>query len=391
MRGLVLLAAVTACGRFDFAELPANDGNASSGDAGDAAAPAAWTKIAAGDETTCGIYKARAYCWGRGTNNEIGDGNATNRPSPTLVALPAGTVTDITQGEGNACAVVDGGAYCWGLAAIGNGTPSSATPAHVTLANNVTSISAGGQFACAVVSGTVSCWGVDTSGSLGNGAGGDSFVPGQVTLPTAAVSVDCGNDHAMALATDGTVYVWGHNDNGIFGTGSTTTPTNSQTAIATSAITGAQPSVGGWSACANKAGDILCWGRGSEGELGNSQSVDSGTKVQVTGLTTGIALVATGGGPSNHDASCAVNDGAVSCWGNGLYGRLGNGLTADMNSPQPVQNLPADIVELAIGFEHTCARSADGTVRCWGRGDLGQLGDGLNKNSLTPVVVPLPN
>lgn len=390
VRGLVLLATLVGCGRLDFARLATPDGNSPSGDASDGAVASGWTRIAAGEETTCGIYKSRAYCWGRGTNNEIGDGNATNRPRPTQVALPAGTVTDIVQGEGHGCAIVDDAVYCWGLAAVGNGTMSSATPVHVTLASNVTSISAGGQFACAVASGTVSCWGVDTSGALGNGAGNDSFVPNQVTLPMAAVSVECGNDHAMALLVNGAVYVWGHNDNGIFGNGSTTTPTSSQTAIAMGAVTGVQPQVAGWSACANLGGDVLCWGRGAEGELGNSQFNDSGSQVQVTGLSTGVTALATNGGPTNQDASCAVKGGAVSCWGEGIFGRLGNGLLTNQSSPQPVQNLPADIVELALGFEHSCARSSDGTVRCWGRGDLGQLGDGMSMSSLVPVVVPLP-
>jgi alpha-tubulin suppressor-like RCC1 family protein len=76
--------------------------------------------------------------------------------------------------------------------------------------------------------------------------------------------------------------------------------------------------------------------------------------------------------------------------GTGANGRLGTGNTSDQTTPQPVQNLPGDVVELALGFEHTCARSSDGTMRCWGRGDLGQLGDGDGADSLTPVVVPLP-
>ncbi|HSD90073.1 MAG TPA: hypothetical protein VLB44_21225 [Kofleriaceae bacterium] len=350
-----------------------------------------WSHVAAGAETTCGIYKGRAYCWGRGTNNEIGDGAGVDRPSPTLVALPAGTVSQITHGEGHGCAVVDGAAYCWGIGAIGNGQPSSALPAAVSLPATITSISAGGGFACAVASGTVYCWGQDPAGALGNGAGGPSDSPQLVTLPasTSAVSVDAGNDHVMALLADASLYVWGHNDAGCYGTGSTS-PTTSDVPVPTGAVTGVLPSLAGWHACALVNGGAKCWGMGSSGELGDGLQQDSASPVTPMAMGSGVTLVATGGGPTNVDISCAVASGQLSCWGNGTAGRLGTGNTAIAITPKPVLGFSGTAVELAIGFEHTCARASDGTVQCWGRGDLGQLGDGNKTNSFSPVVVPLP-
>jgi alpha-tubulin suppressor-like RCC1 family protein len=381
-----------ACGRFGFEPRATPDAGLGSGGLdGDGAIAAGWTRVAAGAETTCGIYKSRAYCWGRGTNNEIGDGNGVDQRMPSEVALPAGTVTDVSQGEGNACAVVDDALYCWGAAAIGNGTPSSATPKLVSgLPANVTSLSAGGRFACAVVSSSLYCWGDDPSGANGNGAGGLSLVPQMVALPSQAVGVDAGNDHTMALVSDGRVFVWGHNDNGVFGNGSTSSPATSEVPVETTAVTGTLPSLGGWDACALAGGGVTCWGTGTRGELGDGQMVDRAVAGPVTGMTSGVTVLAVGGGPINHDAACAARAGVVSCWGTGTNGRLGTGNTSDQTTPQPVQNLPGDVVELALGFEHTCARSSDGTMRCWGRGDLGQLGDGDGADSLTPVVVPLP-
>jgi alpha-tubulin suppressor-like RCC1 family protein len=393
VRGLVvMLATLAACGRLGFEERTTTDGDSDSPNSGGDGPGAAmgWTRITAGDETTCGIYKSRAYCWGRGSNNEIGDGVATNRPSPTLVALPAGTVTDIVQGEGHGCAIVDDSVYCWGLAAIGNGNPQAATPQKITaLPANVTSLSAGGQFVCAVAGGNVYCWGNESSGSLGNGAAGSSFTPALVTLPTTAISVDAGNDHAIALLSDGSLYVWGHNDNGCFGVGSTT-PTSSDVPLQTAASASVLPRLAGWHMCALENGAVRCWGEGTSGELGNNMFNDSSNPVQVVGMTAGVTTMETGGGPSNHDASCAVIAGAVSCWGNGTFGRLGTGNANDAPTPQPVSGVPATVVELALGFEHACARGSDGSLRCWGRGDLGQLGNGMSANSLVPVVVPLP-
>jgi alpha-tubulin suppressor-like RCC1 family protein len=388
---LVVVVALAGCGRLGFQDRSAtSDGDTDSAGTADVALPVTgWTRVSAGDETTCGIDKSRAYCWGRGSNNEIGDGNATNRPSPTEVALPTGSVTDIVQGEGHGCAVVDDAVYCWGLAAIGNGNPTAATPRKVTLSSGVTSISAGGGFACATAGGNLYCWGDDPSGALGNGAAGATLVPQRITLPASAVAVDAGNDHAMAMISDGRVYVWGHNDNGVFGNGPTA-PASSDVPVEITSISGTLPVLAGWHACVLVAGAVSCWGTGTRGELGDGQMMDRPTPGFVTGMMSGVTALAVGGGPVNHDATCAVNGGAATCWGSGIYGRLGTGTMSDQSLPQPVQSLPADIVELALGFEHTCARSSDGSVRCWGRGDLGQLGDGQSANSLTPVDVPLP-
>jgi hypothetical protein len=97
--------------------------------------------------------------------------------------------------------------------------------------------------------------------------------------------------------------------------------------------------------------------------------------------------VVTGGGPIDFDATCAIQDAETWCWGNGRYGRLGDGTTDNADVPVRVQGLPGVAVELALGYGHTCARIVDGTVYCWGRGELGQLGDGRGVGDMTPVRV----
>ena len=44
-------------------------------------------------------------------------------------------------------------------------------------------------------------------------------------------------------------------------------------------------------------------------------------------------------------------------------------------------------VEIGAGWAHTCARLSDGTLRCWGDGTAGQLGNGAMQSSPTPVGV----
>src|SRR5262245_3789774 len=42
---------------------------------------------------------------------------------------------------------------------------------------------------------------------------------------------------------------------------------------------------------------------------------------------------------------------------------------------------------IAAGSAHTCMRFEDGTLRCWGQNEAGQLGDGTTTNRPSPVIV----
>lgn len=85
--------------------------------------------------------------------------------------------------------------------------------------------------------------------------------------------------------------------------------------------------------------------------------------------------------------SCArTPEGTVECWGKNDDGRLGDGTTLERSAPVGVLGL-ADVVEIQAGTGHTCARIRDGSVRCWGRNDRGALGDGTTDNRSAPVTV----
>ena len=73
-------------------------------------------------------------------------------------------------------------------------------------------------------------------------------------------------------------------------------------------------------------------------------------------------------------------NGSVWCWGGNGWGQVGIGAGADVLTPAPVPALPV-IEEIACGLTHTCARSGDGAVYCWGAPDSGSA-------SSPAVVVP---
>jgi alpha-tubulin suppressor-like RCC1 family protein len=89
--------------------------------------------------------------------------------------------------------------------------------------------------------------------------------------------------------------------------------------------------------------------------------------------------------------SCALlNDGSVRCWGANERGQLGDGTNASCWTPVAVQTVTS-AVEVALGKYHSCALLSDGTVKCWGQNTYRQLGDGTRIDRLTPVsVMDLP-
>jgi alpha-tubulin suppressor-like RCC1 family protein len=126
---------------------------------------------------------------------------------------------------------------------------------------------------------------------------------------------------------------------------------------------------------------VKCWGKNSSGQLGDGTGVNSFAPVDVVGLGGVVAGVAPGG-----DHTCALTgQGGVKCWGKNASGELGDGTTVGKTAPVDVLGLSSGVTAVAAGGENTCALTTTGGVKCWGRDDWGQLGDGPPPWKTTPV------
>jgi alpha-tubulin suppressor-like RCC1 family protein len=349
--------------------------------------------ISAGGAHTCALTSTGGVkCWGDNGRGELGDGTTTNSSTPVdVVGLSLG-VTAISSGdEKHTCAVTtSGGATCWGFngsGQLGNGTlADSPVPVGVSgLGSGVAEIDAGGFHTCAVTSGGgAKCWGAGSAGQLGNGFPGiDSSTPVGVSgLSSGVGALSAGEAHSCALTTEDSVECWGYNGFGQLGDGTTTNAFSPVVVVGLSSNSVLPISAGGGHTCAvTSTGSVKCWGLNTSGQLGNGTTNNSATPTQVSNLPSGILAVAAGG---QH--TCAITpSGGVLCWGRNTSGQLGNGTTKNSSVPFQVSGLSSGVVEIATGGFHTCALMAGGDVFCWGRNTSGQLGNGTTKNSSVPV------
>lgn len=136
----------------------------------------------------------------------------------------------------------------------------------------------------------------------------------------------------------------------------------------------------------NDKNNAICWGDNSYGQLGDGTAAARVTPVN-TKLRDKISSLALGGGHT-----CALTfDKEVQCWGANSFGQLGNNSTVDSLLPVKV-NFGDSItpVHLVAGVDHTCVTFENNTVKCWGRNDSYQLGNGNTTASSVPVLSTLP-
>ena len=200
-----------------------------------------------------------------------------------------------------------------------------------------------------------------------------------------ATQVSAGYQHTCALDTSGGVSCWGRNSEGQLGDGTTTDRTTPVGVVGLASGVASVAAGTDFTCVVTTAGGAKCWGSNLGGKLGVGGD-GSPTPVDVTGLTSGVAAIDTG----DEHACVLTTAGGVKCWGSNVYGELGNGVIGSGFGPTPVDvvGLTSGVIAIATGPEHSCAVTSAGAVKCWGRNYESQLGDGGSETaSGTPVDV----
>jgi hypothetical protein len=262
--------------------------------------------------------------------------------------------------------------------------------------------------------GSVKCWGENVSGQLGlsdTQRRGDG--PGEMgaTLPTVSLGpgriaqqLTAGAFHTCARLDDGSVKCWGQNNTGQLGLGDNQMRGDGPGEMGATlpavdlgpGRTALQVIAGDRHTCARlDDGSVKCWGRNLEGQLGLGDTVQRGASPGQMGAS--LPSVSLGPGrtalqlTAGAEHTCArLDDGSAKCWGRNDFGQLGLGDTqprgggpGEMSAALPAISLGPGrtALGLAAGGGHTCARLDDGAVKCWGLNDVGQLGlgDTLNR------------
>ena len=246
----------------------------------------------------------------------------------------------------------------------------------------IKNISSGAYSTCAILSsGMGECWGDNWDGELGDGSYNSSTTPVPVYGGYNFSSIRGGVEHACGLLTNGSAYCWGVNWDGRLGNG-LLDDSPIPVAVARGYIFTAIGSTYD-SSCGRLAnGSVLCWGTNEYGQLGNGVTgPDSNVPVAVRGGYNFTAISLNG-----YHACGRLNNGSVRCWGLNNHGQLGNGGTTDSNVPVAVLG-GYNFTLIYSGGAHSCGLLRNGTAMCWGDDQAAELGDGQWSDSSVPVTV----
>jgi alpha-tubulin suppressor-like RCC1 family protein len=372
------------------------DGSKPIGTARLAAEPTAYSAVSVAGEHSCALIDDGAVqCWGVNDDGQLGDGTLVDRLVPTPVVGLTGPAIAVAAAQEYSCALIQGGSIqCWGRnndGQLGDGTTDDSTTAVsvIVLAGPATAVSATGNTTCALITGgTMQCWGDNDFGEMGTGNTTNSLTPVSVIgLAGTVTAIATGQNHTCALIEGGGIQCWGLNFSGRLGDGTTTNRSSPVSVVDLSGAAVAVVASNGHTCALITGGTVQCWGRNSDGQLGDGTTTDRTTPVTVVDsegdpLTRATAIAA------SPTQTCAVmDDGGIRCWGDNGNGELGNGTTDDSTTPVPVTGLGGTALFVDGGFVSTCAFLEGGSIQCWGSNFDGTLGTGTTNDSLVPVDV----
>jgi len=323
------------------------------------------------------------------------------------------TILSTFFAEGHSSAITsEGRLFMWGdnyKGKLGNGSTSNQyAPIDITSQFNlnseemISSVSLGDSHSAAITSeGRLFTWGYNYHGQLGDNTTTDRDTPTDITSQfdlngeETMISVSLGAYHSAALSSEGRLFVWGWNNYGQLGNGTTTdqmTPTNITSQFSLNAEeTITRVFLGDYhSSAITSEGRVFTWGYNSKGQLGDNTTTDKLLPTDITSqlnLNIGESVISASLG---EEYSCAVTSlGRLFTWGNNTFGQLGDTSTTNSSTPTDITSQfelinEEMIVAASLGGDHSSAITSVGRIFTWGYNFSGQLGDDTRTNQHTP-------
>jgi alpha-tubulin suppressor-like RCC1 family protein len=314
----------------------------------DSGAPAS---IVAGDFHTCanlrGYEFSRVWCWGSNVTGQLGNGSSSPQaqPVPGTVQLPGSL--GVEAGAGQSCARYDGRLLCWGDGTDGKlgfeapdrcgssaVSPCSVYAIEVEGLAGVLAVALGSHHTCALsLLELAYCWGSDAAGQLGDEQRtGASIRPVRVAGNLVLTAITAGATHTCGLTPSGAAYCWGSGSYGELGVPvplehCSAVPCSSTPRQVSGGLTFTALSAGDGFTCGiATGGDVYCWGRNDELQLGVLGAPDACGNVECSTVPLGRAISDARRINAGRAHVCVVTQqNQVACWGRNRSGQLGGG------------------------------------------------------------------
>ena len=274
---------------------------------------------------------------------------SVEEPEIRIIKNLSSGVTDVKSYYFRTCVIQRGALKCWK-----DKHGKEPIPLIVKgMEKNVTHISLGVTYYCAIQRGALKCWGNNDHGQLGNGTKNESLIP------QTAKGMESGVTNIKII--DETLYVGAELLKHIK-----------------------------TYACAIQRGALKCWGNNDHGQLGNGTKNESLIPQTAKGMESGVTTLSVSDRSVYSSHTCAIQRGAVKCAGDNLHGQLGNEkITKSYSSIfAPVTNLDSDVDFITSSNHYSCAIQR-GALKCWGNNNHGQLGNGKTEVGKITIQKPI--
>jgi alpha-tubulin suppressor-like RCC1 family protein len=335
------------------------------------------------------------FTWGWNNGGDAGTNDGGTVKNTPVTTFAGGTNwKQVSAGYPHMAAIkTDGSLWTWGLNTDGRLGINSTTG--ISRSTPVTTFAGGtnwkqisvGRFHMAAIKtdGTLWTWGRSERGQLGINQ--SIFTADRLTPVTTFAggntwkSVNCGDRHTAAIKTDGSLWVWGINEEGQLGDNTTVSKSIPVTTFAGGndwkSVAGGQ----NHTAAIKTDGSLWMWGSNAYVQLGTNDTNTRTTPVTTFAGGTTWKSVACG---RLHTAAIKT-DGTLWTWGQNDNGRLGTNDTTRRSTPVTTFSGGTNWKQVDCGEAHTMAVKTDGTLWGWGQGSVGRLGTNGN-SSAVPVT-----